>query len=951
MIRSGSTIRTSVFEFTICLLEDTPFIITKPQNGYVVSANQGKGNIPFEWSINVPSCMYQLYGAEKIITTISFDEIEQPDIIIPTSGTNLLEFTFTDRKIFNIYYRITTPVEVKVSDPIHINVCDSIPPSPPSLSYSVEYDSMNYIQTVDSLGNPKSLIFTWSPPDLGISCSSSTERSSNNKRYVAILFDSVSSKISEKVVDEEFAPFSFITGGLYSLHLKTYNGERYSPPHIMPLNVCVQKRPPQFSIIYPQKEKTKLSAKHPVIKYEQMEMSDDCSNSGETHRIYVEKDGNSPVDITDLNNKKDNYFDKNLGNEYCVFVRKTNGKLTRDSRKVCFSLCNENVEVSYTINVELSETYSSWGYFEFTWDAGGQMIGQEDACGNKPYIGYIVTNSETGYYYESPYNDKSRIALTLPQTGIYAFKFYTTSSNGLEDVLSKSVNFCKFASPSATTIISPENNEIIPLVDGKASVTIKVKKISDWGNSCGKFIPKKIYRYHVSDIKKYSTETEMTIEITHEGSYTVYVVVHAGVNDGKEFSVSSEQVTFRVCAKKSPKIGSLSISNNTLDVDLNPIVEVAMAEAGQECITKEGNYFILQLHRYSESTNIEEIGSGIATEILSRRSQMGSFKLSMLSSNRVHRIDVFAYTANGVAFDSVSVYFKTRTLWCNPSPCVNGICNEFVRVCECSKDYSGRYCDKLITNSMIPVFIVIPVTVIIVTAIVLFVIWKRSRNSKLPAKNLTKYMFVMPRDVHSYGDSKKSVDEVFEILCNDQEGQYTNAITLLKCTPATDFDSISRSLIYAFERNGNSLNFLLSLIDYEIDVSTTPEELFGRTSFAARCFKHYVRMIGLPYLYRVVYPLVNKLDRENQKDESITLKESPTENAAHQNFDPTERQLINSDENFAIEMEHNGFLLQVMCEYFFRALSSTESYCPPELKIIVKEIKKEGESKISPLSC
>ena len=42
--------------------------------------------------------------------------------------------------------------------------------------------------------------------------------------------------------------------------------------------------------------------------------------------------------------------------------------------------------------------------------------------------------------------------------------------------------------------------------------------------------------------------------------------------------------------------------------------------------------------------------------------------------------------------------------------------------------------------------------------------------------------------------------------------------------------------------------------------------LFSNNSFASKCFKVYARMIGLPYLYRVIFPLLQKLYKEQQKE-------------------------------------------------------------------------------------
>ena len=201
----------------------------------------------------------------------------------------------------------------------------------------------------------------------------------------------------------------------------------------------------------------------------------------------------------------------------------------------------------------------------------------------------------------------------------------------------------------------------------------------------------------------------------------------------------------------------------------------------------------------------------------------------------------------------------------------------------------------------------------------------------------------MPKNItEDANDPALSVENVLSLLSNDvANSSFTNAIQLLECTPITEIDSICRSLIYCFAQSGACLSFILSLIHYEVEHSDSTTTLFRNNSFATKCFKVYARMIGLPYLYRVVFPLIQKLYKE-QQNESIEVKGISTEFVTSTPSDyelNLNQDTENQDLGYEAAIEENALLIQVACESFFNSLKKTLHYCPREFHQICLELE------------
>jgi len=100
-------------------------------------------------------------------------------------------------------------------------------------------------------------------------------------------------------------------------------------------------------------------------------------------------------------------------------------------------------------------------------------------------------------------------------------------------------------------------------------------------------------------------------------------------------------------------------------------------------------------------------------------------------------------------------------------------------------------------------------------------------------------------------------------------------------------------------------------------------------------------MIGLPYLFRVLSPVLNKLIIEEQENNNgVLLKGNTTA------FDETNLSSLNTDYELnedidSSDLETNCLAIQVACSLFISSLQKTKTFCPNEFKNICKVINDE----------
>ena len=308
------------------------------------------------------------------------------------------------------------------------------------------------------------------------------------------------------------------------------------------------------------------------------------------------------------------------------------------------------------------------------------------------------------------------------------------------------------------------------------------------------------------------------------------------------------------------------------------------------CSTSESAYIVIEL----ESSDTYERYSGPQTSIASVSMDTTSFtlrnQLLALSTQYYWRISVYHFKPNNqpnnpsstradedeevddddtsgteIRYSSSINTFMTVAKHCAYTNCNHGHCLSESVTCQCYSEYRGEFCDITgLTSGTIVLIVTLTAIFLILILIGIFIFLKKSYFLGLKIPDLSKYMFIMPGHVEE-SNEQIPIDQLQEIIKQDISNNFQFAINLLANTPITDADNVCRSIIYAYESQGAGLLLLLNLIQYEVYVANTATTLFRSNSYATKCFKYYARMIGLPYLFRVIYPLINKLIVDEQK--------------------------------------------------------------------------------------
>ena len=295
------------------------------------------------------------------------------------------------------------------------------------------------------------------------------------------------------------------------------------------------------------------------------------------------------------------------------------------------------------------------------------------------------------------------------------------------------------------------------------------------------------------------------------------------------------------------------------------------------CSAQETAYVVIELE--SENTYNAALGPQSSLSTFSVQTTRTTIRSTLLplSTRYYWRITVFHEKPNEIdsTVKDISIYsssintFVTVSKHCAYVDCHNGICNSASVTCKCYSDYRGKYCDVSgLTGSEIGLIVCSVIILLIIILIIVFIILKRRGpifGLKLP--DLSKYMFIMPKSFTDEANASAQVplSDIENQIAQDPQNEFKFAIDLLEHTSITESDNICLALIYAYEHNGTSLSLLLQLIKYEVATATSSETLFRSNSFATKCFKYYSRMIGLPYLFRALSPLLNKLITDEQK--------------------------------------------------------------------------------------
>jgi len=104
-------------------------------------------------------------------------------------------------------------------------------------------------------------------------------------------------------------------------------------------------------------------------------------------------------------------------------------------------------------------------------------------------------------------------------------------------------------------------------------------------------------------------------------------------------------------------------------------------------------------------------------------------------------------------------------------------------------------------------------------------------------------------------------------------------------------------------------------------------------------------MIGLPYLFRVLSPVLNKLITEEQEENNGIILKGNTEMFDDSNLNILTTTYELNEETDSLDADTNCLAVQVACDLFLTTLEETELYCPNEFKCLCQEIYTEVKNK------
>ncbi len=98
------------------------------------------------------------------------------------------------------------------------------------------------------------------------------------------------------------------------------------------------------------------------------------------------------------------------------------------------------------------------------------------------------------------------------------------------------------------------------------------------------------------------------------------------------------------------------------------------------------------------------------------------------------------------------------------------------------------------------------------------------------------------------------------------------AQAVCKACPVTEMDTLTRALVLVFESHGHTIALIKTFIKQEVANNDGDGTLFRSNSAANKLMKNYAMLIGLPYLFETLAPIVREMaaaGRSHELDDSL----------------------------------------------------------------------------------
>ena len=231
--------------------------------------------------------------------------------------------------------------------------------------------------------------------------------------------------------------------------------------------------------------------------------------------------------------------------------------------------------------------------------------------------------------------------------------------------------------------------------------------------------------------------------------------------------------------------------------------------------------------------------------------------LLKLATHYYWRLTILIERGNSVAEHYSSNIFRFTTVpkHCAYMNCNEGECDSETVMCKCHAGYRGEFCsESRLSKGATAEIVVGVIALLIIVLIISFYFIRKANFFGLRIPDLSKYMFLTPKNVID-SETRETSENIKYAIAHDKENNYNFAVKLLEWIGVTEADHSCRALVYAYEQNGESLPLLLRLIEYEVEQAKSNTVLFRNNSFASKCFKVYARFHSI---YKAISAKVNE---------------------------------------------------------------------------------------------
>ncbi|KAJ3447944.1 ras gtpase-activating protein [Anaeramoeba flamelloides] len=216
---------------------------------------------------------------------------------------------------------------------------------------------------------------------------------------------------------------------------------------------------------------------------------------------------------------------------------------------------------------------------------------------------------------------------------------------------------------------------------------------------------------------------------------------------------------------------------------------------------------------------------------------------------------------------------------------------------------------------------------LLIAGILAFLLYKKKkREPELPPPpNFEPYIYGTALESVIEGNDREKLDKMQSLKDALLEEDLQLVRVLKESINSSDADPFCKSIVYIFEEADRSLELIKTFISDEIEKCEEKNALFRSNSFASKMMKNYSKLIGLPYLYRVLGKELFKINNELGYEVEVDV--------------------TRVDEDEEINVDVNKWFLAASAQSIFLDIIKSVDYCPMQFRIICNELAVRVEEK------